>query len=79
MAVRNGVQSRSSEQTPLLRGEALGATDNGRSVEVNGAVSAEDGLANQQVARGRGFLIILSLYGLIFLQGSFSSIILSQI
>lgn len=33
---------------------------------------ADSGKANQQVGRIRGLLIILSLWGLIFLQGEFS-------
>lgn len=72
MAGRNGVSGGGGEETPLLRGEVPGgsvATDDGGSGGINGAVNTEDGHANQQVARGRGLLIILSLYGLIFLQG----------
>jgi hypothetical protein len=70
MAIRRGGRDGDGEEAPLLTGERLH-----RDVRREGAVVLEGGdavdenKANQQVGRGRGFLIILSLYGLIFLQG----------
>jgi hypothetical protein len=78
MAVRNGVAaaSKASEETPLLRGDG-GVVDRDDASSGTLTDSRERGgeevedlnKANQQVGRGRGLLIILSLYGLIFLQG----------
>jgi 6-phosphofructokinase len=77
MAVQNGSSGlRSNEQTPLL-------IDESRSIERDDGSSAtltdsrrrdeEDGededKANQHVGRARGSLIMLSLCGLMFLQG----------
>lgn len=66
--VRNG-----SEDTPLLRDEPNGCLTDDRSEETLGRGDEEELLdadrANQQVGRGRGLLIILSVWGLIFLQG----------
>jgi len=79
MAVRNGgaAASKASEETRLLRGDG-GVVDRDDASSGTLTVSRERGgeeevedldEANQQVGRGRGLLIILSLYGLIFLQG----------
>ena len=63
------------EQSPLLGGEqARGiAGSNGAIGAVPEVASsprdADTGRANQHVGKIRGFLIILSLWGLIFLQG----------
>jgi len=71
------VASKASEETPLLRGDG-GVVDRDDassgtltdSRERGGEEEVEDlDKANQQVGKGRGLLIILSLYGLIFLQG----------
>ena len=69
--------SEASEETSLLRGDrgvidrddaSSGTLTDSR--ERDGQEEVEDvDKANQQVGRGRGLLIILSLYGLIFLQG----------
>jgi hypothetical protein len=78
MAVRNGgaAASKASEETPLLRGDG-GVVDRDDASSGTLTDSRERGgeevedlnKANQQVGRGRGLLVILSLYGLIFLQG----------
>ena len=79
MAVRNGgaAASNASEENPLLRGDG-GVVDRDDassgtltdSRERGGEEVVEDlNKANQQVGKRRGLLIILSLYGLIFLQG----------
>ena len=77
MAVRNGgaAASNASEETPLLRGDG-GVVDRDDASSGTLTDSRERGgevedlnKANQQVGRGRGLLVILSLYGLIFLQG----------
>jgi hypothetical protein len=73
---------RDGERAPLLRDAVRivrGDVDNGseetlmdeRERDVGDAEEGEDDhhKANQQVRRGRGFLIMLSLWGLIFLQG----------
>jgi hypothetical protein len=67
------------EQTPLLRehtGSVVG--DDGSSETLTDAQRRSDeeelvdaDKANQQVGKARGFLIIFSLWGLIFLQGMF--------
>lgn len=75
MAVQNGgVETpRASEETPLLGGdEGRGDGDDGSSeMLTHGEVDIDK--ANQQVGSGRGFLIVLSFYGLIFLQGKLNS------
>lgn len=79
MATINGVVTPSpGEESPLLGQEQMR-----RSVGVNGAGArllgippspreADTGRANQQVGKIRGLLIIISLWGLIFLQGESS-------
>jgi hypothetical protein len=67
--VRNG-----SEETPLLRDGSRERIDDDRSEETLAESGDEEELlnpdrANQHVGRGRGFLIILSVWALIFLQG----------
>jgi hypothetical protein len=80
MAGENENATRALEETPLLRGQRREISDD-RSEETltdgerrgdEESVDADDDKANQQVGRGRGLLIILSLWGLIFLQGKFS-------
>lgn len=79
MAVRNGGAAalKASEETPLLRGDggvvdrddaSSGTLTDSRERDGEEEVVGLD-KANQHVGRGRGLLIILSLYGLIFLQG----------
>lgn len=77
MAQSNGSTTPGSgEQTPLL-GEQRGLKPDDESSEtITGSQGDEEELldpdrANQQVGRGRGILIVLSLWGLIFLQGEF--------
>jgi hypothetical protein len=83
MATVNGTAaSGAGEETPLLREERMGGNVNGAG-GANSDISsspreprghediADSGKANQQVGRIRGLLIILSLWGLIFLQGEF--------
>ncbi len=63
------------EETPLLReqGNIKGDDASSKTLTASQGVDEEELLdpdrANQQVGRGRGILIILSLWGLIFLQG----------
>lgn len=64
------------EETPLLRDLARGDGRDNRSSEpvsgeerADGDILVNSGKANQQVGKGRGLLIIISLWGLIFLQG----------
>jgi hypothetical protein len=67
------VRGREWEGTSLLRGEGR-AVDDGSEELLMGEGREEavtEDKANQQVGRRRGLLIILSLWGLIFLQGSF--------
>ena len=77
MAVQNGSSSpRSNEQTPLLidpprsierdDGSSATLTDSRRRDEEDGE---DEDKANQHVGRARGSLIMLSLCGLMFLQG----------
>jgi hypothetical protein len=62
------------EETPLLREQAKningspGTLAESRRGE-DGEDFEDDDKANQRVGRWRGFLIILSMWGLIFLQG----------
>jgi hypothetical protein len=82
MTLRNGApraaERGAGEQTPLLREERRdvdqddGSEETLMDPEVSGSESGDEVVndtANQQVGRGRGLLIILSLWGLIFLQG----------
>ena len=80
MAVGNGsAEPVAGEETPLLREQGTPDADTGseatltdpRRVTDEERVDDDDDKANQQVGRGRGLLIILSLWGLIFLQGKF--------
>lgn len=74
MAVQTKGRRRDGEETPLLTGQRCeDAEREENSVLAPGEV-VDINKANQQVGRGRGFLIILSLYGLIFLQGSLLTI-----
>lgn len=66
------------EQTPLLGSDSIDEGQDDGSAETllnssaSGADNSDDGdenAANQKVGKGRGLLIILSLWGLIFLQG----------
>ena len=63
------------EETPLLR-DARSETDDGSDSTLLDAREShdelEEGKANQQVGKVRALLIILSLWGLIFLQGECS-------
>ncbi|TVY73222.1 MFS thioclapurine efflux transporter tcpA, partial [Lachnellula suecica] len=64
-----------AEETPLLRDEPREEGGDDGSEETLAGRGDEEGLldpdrANQQIGRGRGFLVILSLLGLIFLQAS---------
>lgn len=75
MAVQNG-GVRAGEETPLLRGEERsGVRDDGSSGTLTeeqrsiGEDVVDPNKANQHVGKVRGLLIILSLFGLIFLQG----------
>jgi hypothetical protein len=79
MAVRDrgATAPKASEETPLLR-DRLGVVDgddaSSGTLTYSRERSGEEEVeildkANQQVGRGRGLLIILSLWGLIFLQG----------
>jgi hypothetical protein len=77
MAVQNGISSpRPTEATPLLIGEPRSVDqDDGSSDTLTDSrrrdeeeVQDED-KANQHVGRVRGFFIMLSLCGLMFLQG----------
>lgn len=71
MAGRNGiVTGREDEETPLLR-DGRGSGDSGSEETLLGVREeiVDPNKANQQVGKGRGLLIILSLWGLIFLQG----------
>jgi len=77
MAVKAAVQSR-SEETPLLRDGSREGIADGRSEETLAGNGDEEELlnpdrANQHVGKGRGFLIILSVWALIFLQGKSKS------
>jgi hypothetical protein len=82
MAVGNGTAApRAGEETPLLReqrradadGESEETLTDPRTTGDEERAEEDDDKANQQVGRGRGLLIILSLWGLIFLQGMLSS------
>lgn len=79
MAAINGAEApRPGEESPLLRDEqtSRNAGVNGVDGRISGITSspreADKGKANQQVGKTRAVLIILSLWGLIFLQGKFS-------
>lgn len=75
-ATSRDVVRKTSEQSPLLRGEPReGLPDGDGSEELLGGREEVlvTGKANQQVGRGRGFLITISLWAMIFLQGSFYS------
>jgi hypothetical protein len=72
------VQNR-SEETPLLRDGFREGIDNDGSEETLAENGDEEELlnsdrANQHVGKGRGFLIILSVWALIFLQGRSTSL-----
>lgn len=79
MAIRNGelLAQRAGDESPLMRAQEVGlAEDDGSSGTLTDSQRRSDldeledlDKANQQVGRGRGLLIILSLWGLIFLQG----------
>ena len=77
MARENGIAGRGEERTPLLQeqrgeGSEIGSEETlaeRRSDEDEEAADENDDKANQLVGRGRGLLIVLSLWGLIFLQG----------
>jgi len=74
MAVTNEATVRdASEETPLLREDIrAGSGDDGSEETLAGRGDEElldPDRANQHVGRGRGFLIILSVWALIFLQG----------
>ena len=78
MAVGNGAAvPRAGEETPLLR-EQSSVNGDDRSEETltdprrassEERADEDDDKANQQVGSGRGLFIILSVWGLIFLQG----------
>jgi hypothetical protein len=77
MGGQNGNVMTAGEDTPLLR-EQQSADGDDRSEETltdprrtgdEESVEGNGDKANQQVGRGRGLLIILSVWGLIFLQG----------
>ncbi len=83
MAARNEEIPAASvgEDTPLLREQAgsIGGDDRSSETLTDAQGRGEEDLedankANQQVGRLRGLLIILSLWGLIFLQGRSISI-----
>lgn len=61
------------EESPLLGEQINIKADDASSKTLTGSGADEELLdpnrANQQVGKGRGFLIVLSLWGLIFLQG----------
>jgi hypothetical protein len=67
MAVGNGKVSRATagEESPLLGDEISFGSRNDSTVDEEGNADK----ANQQVGRRRGVFIVLSLWGLIFLQG----------
>ena len=68
MAVRPG------EESPLLA-EQRNSGSSATSVESSrDEETLDEGKANQHVEAGRGFLIALSLWALIFLQGEFSAL-----
>ena len=79
MARENGFTTRAAEEAPLLRDQRRESSDDGSEETLTDrigrgdeeSVDEDDDKANQQVGRGRGLLIILSLWGLIFLQGTF--------
>ena len=81
MSKMAGDLSRLGEETPLLREQRREGSENGSEETLTNArgsgdeeIAGEDeDKANQLVGRGRGFLIILSLWGLIFLQGNVRS------
>jgi hypothetical protein len=76
MRATNGNASRAREESPLLGAQSKAGSDYG-SVETltdqrrtgDEEYEEDNDKANQQVGRARGLLIILSLWGLIFLQG----------
>ena len=63
------------EESPLLGEQRNIKVDDASSETLTGSQSADEedlldpDRANQQVGQGRGFFIVLSLWGLIFLQG----------
>jgi len=62
------------EETPLLREQARNVHGSPETLAESrrgedGEGFEDDDKANQRVGRWRGFLIILSMWGLIFLQG----------
>jgi hypothetical protein len=68
-----------SEETPLLRDGSREGIDDDGSEETLAENGDEEELlnsdrANQHVGKGRGFLIILSVWALIFLQGGSTSL-----
>ena len=72
------IQARTAgEDTPLLEGSTRRGSEDGSEEtltdhhERDREVEEDGDKANQQVGRMRGLLIILSLWGLIFLQGQF--------
>lgn len=79
MAVGNGAAAAPGEETPLLREQRRYRSDNvsedtladPRTTSDEESAEEDADKANQQVGRGRGLLIILSVWGLIFLQGMF--------
>jgi hypothetical protein len=68
MRTINGVAiPRPGESSPLLGQQQTRAASG-----INGSgEEADSGKANQHVGKMRGFLIVISLWGLIFLQGKF--------
>ena len=69
------------EEAPLLGAEGARGIANvngafGRVPASSSPGEADTGRANQHVGKIRGFLIILSMWGLIFLQGESSECIL---
>jgi hypothetical protein len=77
MAEDNGNATEAEEETPLLRERRREASDVGseealterRGSDDDECVDEDHDKANQQVGKWRGMLIVLSLGGLIFLQG----------
>jgi hypothetical protein len=71
-----------TEETPLLRdeprsngeGDASSGTLTDSRRDEEDAESEDEDKANQYMGRGRGLLIMLSLCGLMFLQGALDSI-----
>lgn len=74
-ATNKAAVQKQSEETPLLREWSREASGDDGSEETLAENGDEEELlnpdrANQHVGSGRGFLIIVSVWGLIFLQGN---------